>query len=67
MDCFFIVDVFINFNTGFYRKGVVVMKRREIVFNYLRTWFILDFLASFPYSWFINFEETQVCPTHFTF
>lgn len=30
------------------------MKRKEIVKNYLRTWFVLDLLASFPYSEIFN-------------
>jgi hypothetical protein len=47
----------INFNTGFYRKGVVVMKRRDIIFNYLKTWFWLDLIASFPYNWVFNLDE----------
>jgi len=50
----------INFNTGFDRKGIVVMKRREIVLNYLRGWFWLDLVASFPYTWVINFEEDSI-------
>ena len=33
------------------------MSRKEIVLNYVKTWFILDLLASFPYSWIISFEE----------
>ena len=33
------------------------MGRKEIVSNYLRTWFVMDMLASFPYSWIINYEE----------
>ena len=45
------VDIVLAFNTGFYKKGYLVMKRREIVKNYLKTWFVLDILASFPYSW----------------
>lgn len=57
IDCFFMLDILIHFNTGFYRKGVVVMKRRDIIFNYLKTWFWLDLLASFPYNWVFNFEE----------
>ena len=44
----------ITYNTGFYRKGIVVMKRREIMCNYLKTWFFIDLLASFPYSWIIS-------------
>jgi len=55
----------ITFNTGFYRKGVVVMKRRDIIINYLKGWFWLDLLASFPYSWFINFDYDEViCLDH---
>jgi Ion transport protein len=50
IDCVFMLDIFVNFNTGFYKKGYLVMKRREIIKNYLRTWFVLDVLASFPYS-----------------
>lgn len=57
IDCFFMLDILINFNTGFYRKGVVVMKRRDIIFNYLKTWFWLDLIASFPYNWVFNLDE----------
>ena len=52
----YLKTIVINFNTGFYRKGVVVMKRKEIISNYFRTWFFIDLLASFPYSWVINIE-----------
>jgi hyperpolarization activated cyclic nucleotide-gated potassium channel 2 len=45
------MDIIITFNTGFYKKGYLVMKRKEIIKNYLKTWFILDLFASFPYSW----------------
>jgi hypothetical protein len=47
----------VNFNTGFLRKGILVMNRREIINNYFKTWFFLDLLASFPYSWVINFDD----------
>ena len=68
IDVFFIADlrntniallyiVFINFNCGFYRKGVLVMTRKDIILNYLKTWFLLDLLASFPYSWIINIDD----------
>ena len=51
MDVSFMIDIVITFNTGFYRKGYLVMKRKDIIINYLKTWFILDLLASFPYNW----------------
>jgi len=54
MDVAFMVDLVVAFNTGFYKKGYLVMKRKEIVFNYLKTWFLIDLFASFPYSWVID-------------
>jgi hypothetical protein len=33
------------------------MIRREIIVNYLRTWFFLDLLASFPYNWVFDFDN----------
>ena len=33
------------------------MQRREIIMNYVKTWFVLDFFASFPYSWVINYDD----------
>ena len=50
MDIYFMVDIFVQFNTGFYNKGNLVRNRKEIVINYLKTWFILDLMASFPYN-----------------
>ena len=39
-----------TFNTGFYKKGYLVMKRRDIVIEYMKSWFLIDLVASFPYS-----------------
>jgi hypothetical protein len=50
VDAVFMADIFVAFNTGFYKKGYLVMKRKEIIKNYLKTWFLLDLFASFPYS-----------------
>lgn len=57
MDVSFMIDIVVTFNTGFYKKGYLVMKRKDIILNYIKTWFILDLLASFPYSWVISGEE----------
>ncbi len=48
IDVFFILDIskifviyyilVLNFNSGFFRKGVLVMNRKEIILNYLKTW-----------------------------
>jgi len=52
-----------TFNTGFYKKGYLVMKRKEIIKNYLKTWFFLDLLASFPYSWVMSTDDTTETDT----
>jgi hypothetical protein len=57
MDVAFMIDIVVTFNTGFYKKGYLVMKRKDIILNYVKTWFFLDLLASFPYSWVITGDE----------
>lgn len=48
-DIFFGIDILITFNTGYYEKGVLHMKRNKVIFKYLKTWFLLDLAAVFPY------------------
>ena len=59
IDVSFMIDIIVNFNTGFYKKGYLVMKRKEIIKNYMKTWFFLDLLASFPYSWILGETSTS--------
>ena len=54
IDICFILDIFVNFNTGFYKKGMLIFDRKDIVKNYVMTWFMIDVLASFPYNLLIN-------------
>jgi len=49
-DFFFIIDFLIGFNTGFYEHGILIMDRTPSIMQYMRTWFILDLLSSFPFS-----------------
>lgn len=50
MDIYFWSDIIVSFNTGIYVKGILVMRRHKIVWSYLTGWFVMDVLASFPYS-----------------
>jgi len=59
IDISFMLDIFVNFSTGFYKKGYLVMKRKEIIKNYMKTWFFIDFIASFPYSWVFTEGSTE--------
>jgi hypothetical protein len=54
MDIIFAMDILVNFNTGYYHKGVVVMKRHRVIFTYIRTWLLIDVLATFPYEYTIE-------------
>lgn len=38
----------LSLNTGFYRKGIIVTDRKEIVKNYLKGPLITDLLAQIP-------------------
>jgi hypothetical protein len=49
---FFIADIFFNFNVGFFdsKQQKLVFDRRLIAFNYLRSWFWVDFIAAVPFD-----------------
>lgn len=50
-DFYFIFDIFLNFNTGFMTINKTVnYSRKDIFIHYLTTWFVIDLLASFPYT-----------------
>lgn len=49
-DICFGIDIILNFNTGFYKNGVLILNRKLIVISYLKSWFILDLLSTVPYS-----------------
>ena len=55
MDIYFVIDFIINFNTGVYEKGMLIMKRSTAIFIYLRSWFLIDLLSCFPFEYTIEF------------
>jgi hypothetical protein len=50
LDCWFIMEILLNFITGYYEKGVLVLDRKKIAINYLHNWFLADILSCFPYT-----------------
>lgn len=50
----FLIDICLNFNTGAYIKGSLTYNRKKIFINYIKLWFWLDLLSSFPYNEVIN-------------
>lgn len=51
IDCIFMSDIFVQFNTGYYSIGKLVKSRKMITLNYLKTWFVIDFISSIPYNY----------------
>jgi hypothetical protein len=52
LDCFFILDILVNFNLAILREGEVVDDRRTITREYLKGSFTFDLFTSFPVSFF---------------
>lgn len=50
IDCFFLVDLVLNFRTGFFRKEILILDSRSIALHYLSTWFVLDLITCFPWE-----------------
>lgn len=63
MDVTFMVDIIVTFNTGFYKKGYLVMKRKDIIKNYMKTWFWIDLVATFPYTWVLGGSTSNASTT----
>jgi hyperpolarization activated cyclic nucleotide-gated potassium channel 2 len=59
MNFYFMTDILVNFNTGYYLKGDLIMSRIEANWAYFKTWFLLDLIASFPYEWVINTDNVD--------
>eukprot|EP00898_Chlorokybus_atmophyticus_P004207 jgi/Chlat1/4788/Chrsp31S04826 len=49
----FLIDIVVEFNTAFYRDGVLVVDRKQIAFKYMTGRFVFDVIASFPWDVFI--------------
>jgi voltage-gated potassium channel len=46
----YIFDIVLSFNTSVYVKGKEITDRLYIAKRYLKSWFIIDLLAAFPFS-----------------
>ena len=56
IDCFLMLDILLNFRTGFvdkYDQLHIIADPKAIRNRYLRTWFLLDLVSSFPLEAFV--------------
>ncbi|KAH8078516.1 voltage-gated potassium channel [Aureococcus anophagefferens] len=50
-DCCFMIDIAKNLNTGFVDEhGTIIMERRQVFYNYLKTWLVIDLSSSIQRS-----------------
>jgi len=54
MDMFFVVDILINFRTGYFvpEEGIVEYDPKKVAKEYVRTWFALDLISGIPFGLF---------------
>lgn len=50
IDICFVINMFLCFFTAYEKHGVVETQVRTIAINYLKSWFIIDLIACFPYQ-----------------
>lgn len=48
IDCWFTLEVIINFFTAYYEKGILIVDLRKIFWNYLNSWLLVDMSSSLP-------------------
>lgn len=61
IDLFFLLDIFINFNTAFYREDYEIeTSHKNIAINYLRGWFLIDFLSIIPLDLILSGEQEEI-------
>eukprot|EP00347_Sterkiella_histriomuscorum_P023751 403333513 len=58
MDVCFGIDILLNFNTGFYKNGVLILNRKLIFLAYFKSWFMLDLVSTIPYSNIVEYFMT---------
>lgn len=60
IDIYFMADILLSFQTGYYEKGILITSRKAIALNYIKSWLIIDLVASFPYTWVSSTDDSGV-------
>jgi len=62
MDIWFMIEMVLNFFTGYHVKGQLVTKKKKIACNYLKSWLVPDLISSLPFSilYFTNMNVTNL-------
>lgn len=60
IDAIFWADIVLTFHTGYDRGFTVVMEKRAIIMNYLKSWFIIDLAATLQWSIFLQMAGISI-------
>ncbi len=61
IDCFFVLDILLNFITSYRYRGTEITDRKKTGLHYLKTFFVVDLLATFPLdALFLSLPEVQI-------
>ena len=52
-DLFFLIEVLLNLNTGYFSDGTLVKHRRRIILKYAKSYLLTDILACIPLQYYI--------------
>ncbi|XP_054768061.2 potassium/sodium hyperpolarization-activated cyclic nucleotide-gated channel 4-like isoform X1 [Lytechinus pictus] len=65
-DTLFMVDITLNFFTGVVENAedTVILDRKKIIIRYLRGWFLLDLISSFPFDYIYLFLKNVDFRSH---
>ncbi|CAK66420.1 unnamed protein product (macronuclear) [Paramecium tetraurelia] len=65
----FMLDILLSFNIAFYKKGQLISHRKQIAFNYLKSYFSLDLIPLLCLIWyrFLLFDEKKLGFEQFLF
>ena len=58
----FVMDIVVSFNCAYHAHGQIIYDRKRIAIRYLKTWFIVDVLSTFPWHFFLEemaFESNE--------
>ena len=64
VDCVFICDIIINFFSAYEREDGrgTEYRLKKIAINYLTGFFLIDFVATFPFNWLNSRDGTPSAP-----
>lgn len=61
VDVMFGLDMCVNFNTGFIdvKSGTFVYSHKRIAARYLKSWFAIDFISTFPFDKIVDYASQE--------